>query len=131
VILEENNTADASGSVEREGWKPLHTLATDIARSRSRIGSIDVHLSGIRLSFHGRFFDRFLNWRFAFTKAERVQPFALLDFKLLRKWQNGIEVDQDVVSFRMDGVLCNLAATRESISLLANIANRIESQPLS
>lgn len=56
------------------------------------------------------------------------QEIALVNSKLLGKWRNNIEIDQDAVSFTMHGVLKNVAATREIISLLAKVADHIESQ---
>lgn len=111
---------------------------------------------GLRLSLRGRFFNPFPNWRFAFEKAERTerafaialnfpnasvpleeryqgqiqglfQEVALLDPGLLGKWRNRLEIDQDSISFTMHGVLRNVAATTEVITLLAKVADRIES----
>jgi hypothetical protein len=112
---------------------------------------------GLRLSLHGKFFNPFPNWEFAFAKTERTerafaiavnfpnasvpleeryqgqvqavfQEVALLDSRLLRKWRNRLEVDQDSISFTMHGVLGNVATAAEVISLLAKLADRVESE---
>jgi hypothetical protein len=121
--------------------------------------SIDCVNKGIRLSVDGKFFNPFPNWKYAFAKAERTQQvfaisvsfpnasvpleekyrsqvqnlfqeIALLGSKLLGKWRNHIEIDQNAVSFTMHGVLNNAAMAREVISLLSMVVERIESKPL-
>ena len=111
---------------------------------------------GLRLSLHGKFFNPFPNWEFAFAKTERTervfavavnfpnapvpleeryhgqvqalfQEVALVDSGLLGKWRNHIEIDQDSISFTKHGVLGNAAAATEVISLLAKVADRVES----
>jgi hypothetical protein len=123
--------------------------------------SMDCANKGLRLSLRGRFFKPFPNWKFALEKTERKPPqgfalvvdypnvsvpleekyrgqvqslfqeIALLDSKLLRKWRNNIDIDQAAVSFTTHGVLHDAAAATEIISLLARVADRVESQPVS
>jgi hypothetical protein len=123
--------------------------------------SVDCVNKGLLLSLHGKFFKPFPNWKFAFAKSERKRPqglalvvdypnvpvpleekyraqvqslfqeIALLDSKLLGKWRNTIDIDQAALSFTTHGVLQDAATAGEIISLLARVADRVESQPVS
>lgn len=112
---------------------------------------------GIPLQIHGRFFNPFPNWKYAFTKGDRTervffthidlqnvgiplqekyrievqglfQEFALLNYAFLRKGH--FRIEQDSMSFRIDRVLKNLEVIRQILSVLAAIADRIESHPI-
>ena len=122
--------------------------------------SMDCLNKGIPLSLQGRFFKPFPNWKFAFTRGDRrervfvadvtiqnvpvpleekyhsqvqrlFREIALADSGLLRKGSSRIEIEQDSLSYTMHGVLKNNAAARQIISLLAEVADRIESAPVS
>jgi len=135
-----------------------YTIRTkESRRSTWTTFSMDCVNKGLRFSLHGKFFNPFPNWKFAFAIAERTervfaiavnlpnasvpleeryqgqvqalfQEVALLDSELLGKWRNRLEVDQDSISFTMHGVLRDVAATAEVISLLAKVADRVESE---
>jgi len=150
----------ATGEIACSSHGRKYTIRTrERRRSTWTTLSMDCVNKGLRLSLHGKFFDPFPNWKFAFAKAERTQQvlavavifpnasvpldekyhgqvqslfqeIALLNSKLLGKWRNDIEIDQVAVSFTMHGVLNNVAATREIISLLAKVAGRIETEPV-
>jgi hypothetical protein len=112
---------------------------------------------GIPLQIHGRFFKNFPNWKYAFTRGDRTervfvtnvtlqnvgipldekyrievqdlfQDFALLDADILRKGQ--LRIEQDLMSFTIHGVLRKLEVIREILSVLATVAERIESAPI-
>ena len=112
---------------------------------------------GIPLHIHGRFFNPFPNWKYAFTlgdRTERVffthitlqnvgipleekyrkevqslfQEFALLNYGFLRKGHLG--VDQDSVVFTITGALRKLDVVQQILSVLTGVANRIEAAPV-
>jgi hypothetical protein len=112
---------------------------------------------GIPLQIHGRFFNTFPNWKYAFTKGDRTervffthidlqnvgipleekyrtevqclfQEFALLNYAFLRKGL--LRIEQDSMSFTIAGVLKNLELIRQILSVLAAVADRIESKPI-
>jgi len=112
---------------------------------------------GIPLQIHGRFFNPFPNWKYAFTKGDRTesaffthidlqnvgvpleekykievqglfQEFALLNYAFLRKGL--LRIEQDSISFSIGGVLKNLEVIRQILSVLAAVAERIESGPI-
>jgi len=114
---------------------------------------------GIPLFLLGRFFKPFPNWKFAFTRGdikERLlvadvvlqntlvsleekyhsqvqclfQEVTLVDSELLKKRSIRVEIERDAVSCTMRGVLRNAAIARQVISLLAEVADRIESAPV-
>src|ERR1700693_2245663 len=107
---------------------------------------------GIPLHIHGRFFNPFPNWKYAFTvgdRTERVffthitlqnvgipleekyrvevqslfQEFALLNYGFLRKGHLGI--DQDSVVFTIRGALRKLDVIQQILSVLTGVADRI------
>ena len=66
------------------------------------------------------------------SQVQRLfREIALADSGLLRKGSSRIEIEQDSLSYTMHGVLKNNAAARQIISLLAEVADRIESAPVS
>ena len=112
---------------------------------------------GIPLHIHGRFFKNFPNWKYAFTEGDRTervfvtnvtlqnvgiqleekyrievqglfQEIALLNSEILRKGQ--VRIEQDSMSFTIHGVLRKLDVIREILSILATVAERIESAPI-
>jgi len=112
---------------------------------------------GIPLHIHGRFFKNFPNWKYAFTRGDRTervfvtnvtlqnvgipldekyrievqdlfQEFALRNVDILRKGQ--VRIEQDSMSFTIHGVLRKLEVIREIVSVLATVAERIESAPI-
>jgi hypothetical protein len=112
---------------------------------------------GIPLQIHGRFFKAFPNWKYAFTKGDRTervfvtnvtlqnawisleekykievqslfQEFALLNCAFLRKGL--LRIEQDSMSFSIGGILRKLEVIREILSVLTNVADRIESAPI-
>jgi hypothetical protein len=122
--------------------------------------SMDCLNKGIPLVLQGKFFKHFPNWRFAFTRGdikERVfavdvalqnapvpleekyhsqvqrlfQEIALVDSVPLKKGGIRIEIERDSVSYTMHGVLRNVAMARQVVSLLTEVADRIESAPVS
>jgi hypothetical protein len=112
---------------------------------------------GIPLHIHGRFFKTFPNWKYAFTRGDRTervfvthitlqnvgipleekyrievqglfQETALLNYALLRKGL--LSIEQETISFTVNGTLKNLEAIRQILSVLARVADRIESEPI-
>ena len=112
---------------------------------------------GIPLHLHGRFFKAFPNWKYAFTKGDRTervfvthitlqnagipleekyrievqglfQETALLNYALLRKGL--ISIEQETISFKVNGTLKKLEVIRQILSVLARVADRIESEPI-
>jgi hypothetical protein len=112
---------------------------------------------GIPLHIRGRFFKKFPNWEYAFTEGDRTervfvttvalrnvgipldekyrievqglfQEFALLNVDILRKGQ--IRIEQDSMSFTIDGVLRKMEVIRQILSILAGVADHIESAPI-
>jgi hypothetical protein len=112
---------------------------------------------GIPLHIHGRFFKNFPNWKYAFTRGDRTervfvtnvtlqnvgiplqeeykievqglfQEFALLNYDFLRKGL--IQIEQDTISFTIHGILKKLEVIRQILSVLARVADRIESEPI-
>ena len=112
---------------------------------------------GIPLHLHGRFFKEFPNWKYAFTigdRAERVfvtditlqnvgiplgekyrtevqglfQETALLNYALLRKGL--ISIEQETISFKVNGTLKKLEVIRQILSILTGVADRIEAAPI-
>ncbi len=112
---------------------------------------------GIPLHIHGRFFNPFPNWKYAFTvgdRTERVffthitlqnvgiplqekyrvevqslfQEFALLNYGFLRKGHLGVA--QDSVVFTIRGALRKLDAVQQILSVLTGVADRIEAAPI-
>lgn len=112
---------------------------------------------GIPLEMEGRFFKPFPNWKYASTRGdpkERVsvtdlplqkapvpleekcqlqvqglfQEIVLLHSDLLSKGR--LEIQQDQISFTTRGVLDSVEAARQTIALLARVADRTESQPV-
>jgi hypothetical protein len=56
------------------------------------------------------------------------QEFALLIYHFLRK--GTLRIEQQTMSFTIGGILKNLEVTRQILSVLASVADRIESQPI-
>jgi hypothetical protein len=112
---------------------------------------------GIPLHIHGRFFKTFPDWKYAFTRGDRTervfvthitlqnvgipleekyrvevqglfQETALLNFALLRK--GVISIEQDTISFTVSGTLKKLEVIRGILSVLTEVADRIESSPI-
>jgi hypothetical protein len=112
---------------------------------------------GIPLHIHGRFFKDFPNWRYAFTEGDRTervfatrvtvqgagiplddkyktevqglfQEFALSDGAFLRRGR--IRIEQNKLSFAVNGVVKKLEEIREALSVLTRLAIRIESAPV-
>ena len=112
---------------------------------------------GIPLHIHGRFFKNFPNWKYAFTEGDRTervfvtnvtlqnvgipleekyrievqglfQEFAPLNSEILRKGQ--VRIEQDSMSFTIHRVLRKVEVIREILSVLAGVADRIESAPI-
>jgi hypothetical protein len=111
---------------------------------------------GIPLHLHGRFFKNFPNWKYAFTEGDRTervfvtnvtlqnvgipleekyrievqslfQEFAL-NYAFLRK--GILRIEQDTMVFTIGGILKKLEVIRQILSVLATVADRIESQPI-
>jgi hypothetical protein len=112
---------------------------------------------GIHLHIHGRFFKNFPNWKYAFTEGDRTervfvtnvtvqnagipldekyriqvqglfQEFALLNPEILEKGQ--VRIEQESMSFTVHRVLRKVEVIREILSILARVADRIESAPI-
>ena len=112
---------------------------------------------GIPLHIHGRFFKNFPNWKYAFTEGDRTervfvtnvtlqnvgirleekyrievqglfQEFELLNSEILRKGQ--VRIEQDSMSFTIHRVLRKVEVIWEILSVLAGVADRIESAPI-
>jgi hypothetical protein len=112
---------------------------------------------GIPLHIHGHFFKTFPNWKYAFTLGERTervfvtnitlqnvgipieekykievqslfQETALLNYALLRKGL--IRIEQETISFKVNGTLKKLEVIRQILSVLSIVADRIESEPI-
>jgi hypothetical protein len=112
---------------------------------------------GIPLHIHGRFFKNFPNWEYAFTLGERTervfvanvtlqnvgipldekyrievqhlfQELAILNLDILRKGQ--VRIVQDSMSFTIHCVLRKAEVIRQILSVLSNVAERIESAPI-
>ena len=112
---------------------------------------------GIPLHLHGRFFKAFPNWKYAITRGDRTervfvtditlqnvgipleekyrievqtlfQETALLNYALLRKGL--ISIEQETISFKVNGTLKKLEVIRQILSVLARVADRIESEPI-
>ena len=112
---------------------------------------------GIPLHIHGHFFKTFPNWKYAFTRGDRTervfvtqitfqnvgipleekyrievqslfQETALLNYALLRKGL--ISIEQETISFKVNGTLKKLEVIRQILSVLAAVAERIESAPI-
>jgi hypothetical protein len=112
---------------------------------------------GIPLHLHGRFFKEFPNWKYAFTigdRTERVfvtditlqnvgipmeekyrmevqslfQETALLNCALLQKGL--ISIEQETISFKVNGTLKKLEVIRQILSILTGVADRIEAAPV-
>jgi hypothetical protein len=112
---------------------------------------------GIPVYIHGRFFKNFPNWKYAFTlgnRTERVfvtnitlqnvgvpleekykievqslfQEVALLDADVFRRGH--IRIGQDSISFSIHRILRKVEVIREILSVLARVADRIESAPI-
>jgi len=119
--------------------------------------SINCANKGIRLQMEGGFFKTFPNWKYAFTTGDRkervfvteitlqnwfvpleekyklqvqglFQEIALLQHDLLKKGH--LKIQRDQISFTTQGVLKNAEAASQTISLLTNVADRIESTPI-
>jgi hypothetical protein len=113
--------------------------------------------NGIPLHIHGAFFKDFPNWKYAFTEGDRTervfaanvtvqgagvpldekykievqglfQEFAIADGAFLKRGR--IRIEQDKLSFVVHGVVKKLEVIQEALSLLARLANRIESAPI-
>jgi len=122
--------------------------------------SMDCLNKGILLSLQGKFFKPFPNWKFAFTTGDRkervfvvdvtlqnapvplqekyhsqvqclFQEIALVDAELLKKGGICLEIERNSVSYTMRGVLRNVVLATQVISLLTEVADRIESAPVS
>ena len=131
----------------------------NVVRSRATWTSVEMPClnKGISLHIHGRFFKTFPNWKYAFTRGDRTervfvthitlqnvgvllpekyrvevqalfQENALVNYALLRKAVIGIE--QDTICFTVSGTLKKLEVIRQVLSVLTNIADRIESEPI-
>jgi hypothetical protein len=112
---------------------------------------------GIPLQIHGRFFKTFPNWKYVFTMGDRTervfvtnvtlqnvgipleekyrvevqhlfQEFALLNYPFLTKGH--LRVARETISFRIGGILKKLEVIRQILSVLASVADRIESEPI-
>jgi hypothetical protein len=112
---------------------------------------------GIPLQIHGRFFNPFPNWNYAFTKGDRTervffthidlqnvgiplqekyriavlgvfQEFALLNYAFLKK--GSLRIEQESIIFTIRGVLKNLQVIQQILSVLVTVADRIESEPI-
>jgi hypothetical protein len=150
----------ATGTIAGASGGRKYTIKTRQSRHATwTTYSLSCINKGLRLSLRGRFFKPFPNWKSAFAKGESTQrvfgltvgfpnasvpldekyreqvqtlfqEIALLDSKLLGKWRNQLDVEQDAVSFTTTGLLKNVEAVRHTIALLANVAEHIESQPV-
>lgn len=134
----------------------IETRATARYKSSSTWTTISINCAnkGIPLQIAGGFFKAFPDWRFTSTTGERkqrvfvteitlqdapvplqerqklqvqglFQAFALLHSALLMKGSLRIQPDQ--ISFSTRGVLKNAEAAKETIWVLSQIADRIES----
>ena len=112
---------------------------------------------GIPLHIHGRFFNPFPNWKYAFTlgdRTERVffthltlqnvgipleekyrvevqslfQGFALPNYGFLRNGRLGIDLDS--VGFTIGGALRELDMVQQILCVLTGVADRIEVAPV-
>ena len=112
---------------------------------------------GIPLHIHGRFFKDFPNWSYAFTEGERTervfatsitvqgtgvplqdkskievqslfQEFAISDADFLKRGR--IRIERESLSFARNGVVKKLEEIRETLSVLARLAERIEATPI-
>jgi len=112
---------------------------------------------GIPLHIHGRFFKNYPNWNYAFTEGDRTervfvtsvtlqnvgipldekyrdevqglfQEFALLNSEILGKGQ--VRIERDLMSFTIHRFLRRVEVIRQILSILAGVAERIESAPI-
>ena len=112
---------------------------------------------GIPLHIHGHFFKNFPNWEYAFSEGDRTervfvanvtvqiagipldekyriqvqglfQEFALLNSEILEKGQ--VRIEQESMSFTIHRVLRKVEVIREIHSVLAKVADHIESAPI-
>jgi hypothetical protein len=91
---------------------------------------------GIPLWIRGGFFKSFPDWKYAVQLDEKYRSavqglfheFALLNFAFLRK--GILRIEGDTMSFTIGGILNNLEVMRQILSVLANVADRIESEPI-
>jgi len=112
---------------------------------------------GIPLHIHGRFFKNFPNWKYAFTEGDRTervfvtnvtvqnagillgekyriqvqglfQEFSLLNSEILERGQ--VRIEQESMSFTVHRVLRKVEVIRNILSVLARVADRIESAPI-
>ena len=112
---------------------------------------------GIPLHIHGRFFNSFPNWKYAFTTGDRTervffthitlqnagiplekqyqvevqslfQEPALLNYGFLRHGNWGI--DQDSMVFTISGALRKVDVIQQILSVLTGVADRLEAAPI-
>ena len=131
----------------------------NVVRGRATWTTVEVPClnKGIPLHIHGRFFKKFPDWKYAFTRGDRTervfvtditlqnvgipleekyraeveglfQETALLNYALLRK--GVISIEQDTFSFTVSGTLKNLEVIQQILSVLTRLAERIESAPI-
>ena len=135
------------------------TQDTGRGRGSSNWTSVTMHCSNqsIPLEMEGSFFKNFPDWKHAFTIGDRsqkvlgatialqgvpipleekyhaqvealFQEVALVQKDLLKKGY--VRIQQDQVMFKFHGVLKNADEARQSLALLADLARRIESNPV-
>jgi hypothetical protein len=91
---------------------------------------------GIPLWIRGGFFKSFPNWEYAVQVDEKYRSaveglfheFALLNCSFLKK--GILRIEQNTISFTIGGILRNLEVMRQILSVLAIVADRIESGPI-
>jgi hypothetical protein len=137
----------------------IETREIAVYKSSSTRTTISIRCvnKGIPVQMQGGFFKTFPNWKYAYTTGDRkqrvfvtditlqnvpvpleekyrlqvqglFQEIAVLHFDSLKKGH--MRIQQDQISFTTHGVLKNVAAARQTISLLAKVADRIESNPV-
>jgi len=150
-------TGEIAGSSNGRKYA-IATKDTGRGRGSSNWTTISMHCAnkGMPLFMYGGFFKNFPNWKYAFTMGARkekvfvtsiilqdapvpleekyksqvqslFQEIALLQSDLLKKGY--MKIQQDYISFTTRGVLKNAEAASQTISLLTNLADRIESAP--
>jgi len=144
----------AGSSYDRKYTIETREIAVGKGSSTWTTISIDCVNKGIPLQMEGGFFKTFPNWKYAYTMGDRkervfvtnitlqnvpvpleekyklqvqglFQEIVLLQHDLLNKGH--MRIQQDQISFTTHGVLKNVAAARQTISLLIKVAERIES----
>jgi hypothetical protein len=137
----------------------IRTRDTGRGRGSSNWTAISMRCTnqGIPLLMESGFFKSFPNWKYAFSVGDRTQKvlgaaitLQNAPVRLEEKYQSQVEslfhevvllhsdllkkgylrIQQDQITFNLHGVLRNAEVARQSVALLADLAHRIESNPV-